>query len=315
MVGRKLVERLAHDGSVGGAPISRLTLVDLVDPPLLGDRVVADLSEPGVAADLVEDRPDLIFHLAAVVSGEAEADLEKGYRVNLDGTRSLLDAVRERRRRVPSAGRLHLVDRGVRRAVPGGDRRRPPRPTPLTSYGTQKAIGELLLSDYTPPRLRRRRRASGCRRSASGPGSPNRAASGFFSSIIREPLNGQEAVLPVPDDVRHWFASPRAAVGFLVHAADARRRRARHRSVPDDARGLGDRGRADRGAAPRRRRRGRPPDPARARRDDHADRRRLAGPRSTRAARSSSASVRRRTSTRSSASTSRTSSAAASEPE
>ena len=92
MVGRKLVERIAHDGSVGGAPISRLTLVDLVEPPPLGDRVVADLSEPGVAADLLEDRPDLIVHLAAVVSGEAEADLDKGYRVNLEGTRSLFDA-------------------------------------------------------------------------------------------------------------------------------------------------------------------------------------------------------------------------------
>ncbi len=94
------------------------------------------------------------------------------------------------------------------------------RPTPLTSYGTQKAIGELLLSDYT-----RRGFVDGvgirlptiCVR----PGTPNRAASGFFSSIIREPLNGQEAVLPVPDDVRHWHASPRAAVDFLA----ARRRR------------------------------------------------------------------------------------------
>src|SRR5690606_41021352 len=89
--------------------------------------------------------------------------------------------------------------------------------TPLTSYGTQKAISELLLSDYT-----RRGFFDGigirlptiCIR----PGKPNKAASGFFSNILREPLSGQEAVLPVPDDVRHWFASPRSAVGFLIHA-------------------------------------------------------------------------------------------------
>jgi nucleoside-diphosphate-sugar epimerase len=90
--------------------------------------------------------------------------------------------------------------------------------TPPTSYGTQKAIVELLLSDYS-----RRGFLDGvgirlptiCVR----PGKPNLAASGFFSSIVREPLNGKEAVLPVPDDVRHWFASPRAAVGFLLHSA------------------------------------------------------------------------------------------------
>ena len=90
--------------------------------------------------------------------------------------------------------------------------------TPLSSYGTQKAIGELLVADYS-----RRGFIDGiglrlptvCVR----PGKPNKAASGFFSGIIREPLNGQEAVLPVPTDLRHWFASPRAAVGYLMHAA------------------------------------------------------------------------------------------------
>jgi len=91
--------------------------------------------------------------------------------------------------------------------------------TPLTSYGTQKAIGELLLADYT-----RRGFLDGIGirlpTIVVRPGKPNKAASGFFSSIIREPLNGQEAVLPVSEDVRHWFASPRAAVGFLLHAAD-----------------------------------------------------------------------------------------------
>jgi nucleoside-diphosphate-sugar epimerase len=167
----------------------------------------------------VAERPDVIFHLAAIVSGEAEADFDKGYRINMDGTRYLLEAVRH-------AG---MTDRYVPRvvftssiAVFGA-----PFPeaiddtfftTPLTSYGTQKAIGELLLADYS-----RRGFLDGvgirlptiCIR----PGAPNKAASGFFSNILREPLVGQPAVLPVDEDVRHWHASPRAAVGFLLHAA------------------------------------------------------------------------------------------------
>jgi D-erythronate 2-dehydrogenase len=223
MLGRKLVERLARDDVLGGERVSAVTLVDVVDVRRPGDAgfevetVVADLAERRVAGDLVASRPDVIFHLAAVVSGEAEADFEKGYRVNVDGMRFLLDAMRE----LGGAYHPRLVFASSI-AVFGA-----PFPlvigdefctTPLTSYGTQKAICELLMSDYT-----RRGFVDGigirlptiCVR----PGKPNRAASGFFSSIIREPLNGNEAVLPVPEAVRHWFASPRAAVGFLLHAA------------------------------------------------------------------------------------------------
>jgi nucleoside-diphosphate-sugar epimerase len=181
--------------------------------------VAGDLATPGEADHLIEDRPELIFHLAAVVSGEAEADFDKGYRVNLDGTRALLDAVRA----------AHLADGYHPRlvvtssiAVYGAPLPQPiPEDfvqAPLTSYGTQMAIGELLLADYT-----RRGFVDGigirlptiCIR----PGAPNKAASGFFSSILREPLVGQEAVLPVPETVRHWHASPRSAVEFLVRAA------------------------------------------------------------------------------------------------
>ena len=213
MVGHKLVERLVRDGEIGDAPISRLTLVDLVEPsaeaPFPVEHVAADLSEPGAAIRVVASRPKLIFHLAAVVSGEAEADFEKGYRVNLDGTRALFDAAREYCPRVVFSSSIAVFGAPFPETI-GDDY----RSTPLTSYGAQKAIGELLLSDYS-----RRRLLDGvgvrlptiCVR----PGPPNRAASGFFSGIIREPLNGQDAVLPVPDDVRHWFASPRAAVGFL----------------------------------------------------------------------------------------------------
>jgi nucleoside-diphosphate-sugar epimerase len=222
MVGRKLTERLVLDGSLGGAPIDRLTLADVVPPvvpdePAFGVAVVeVDVADPRDADTLVADRPDVVFHLAAVVSGEAEADFEKGYRVNVDGTRLLLEAIRADRRYCPRLVFASTI------AVFGG-----PFPdeigedfhaTPLTSYGTQKAVCELLLNDYT-----RRgfvdavgiRLPTICVR----PGAPNLAASGFFSGIIREPLNGREAVLPVPADVRHWHASPRAAVEFLLRAA------------------------------------------------------------------------------------------------
>ena len=203
MLGRRLAERLAGE--------AELTLVDVAPPNRL------DISEPGVADSVVSARPDAIFHLAAVVSGEAEDDLEKGYRVNLDGMRRLLDAIRTAgdgyRPRVVFASSIAVFGPPFPEAI--GDEL---APAPRTSYGTQKAICELLLADYT-----RRGFLDGialrlptiCVR----PGPPNRAASGFFSSIIREPLAGREAILPVPDDVRHWFASPRAAVEFLVHAA------------------------------------------------------------------------------------------------
>jgi D-erythronate 2-dehydrogenase len=223
MLGRKLAERLERDGVLGGERVSHVSLADVVEPGRLAgvgfcvETVVADLAEQGVADDLVTSRPDVIFHLAAVVSGEAEADLEKGYRVNLDGTRLLFDAVRRLdlgyRPRLVFASSIAVFGAPVPEVI-GDDY----CTAPLTSYGTQKAIGELLLSDYT-----RRGFLDGigirlptiCVR----PGKPNRAASGFFSSIIREPLNGQEAVLPVSDEVRHWFASPRAAVDFLLRAA------------------------------------------------------------------------------------------------
>lgn len=223
MIGTKLTERLIKDGGLGGGPIDRLSLFDFVEPalpsgvPFRIDTWDADLAEPGVAEELVAQRPDVIFHLAAIVSGEAEADFDKGYRVNLDGTRQLFEAIR----RVGDGYCPRLVFTSSI-AVFGA-----PFPdaigdeffeTPLTSYGTQKAMSELLLSDYT-----RRGFIDGigirlptiCVR----PGKPNKAASGFFSGIIREPLAGQEAILPVGEDVRHWHASPRSAVGFLIHAA------------------------------------------------------------------------------------------------
>lgn len=221
MIGQKLLRRLATDGHLGGREISAVIGCDAVPtaPPecqFTFKCIVGDLSNPATSPVLVAERPDVVFHLAAVVSGEAEADFAKGYRINLEGSRFLFDAIAAESDYCPRVVFTSSI------AVFGA-----PYPdaigdefhlTPLTSYGTQKAIAELLLADFT-----RRKMMDGvgirlptiCVR----PGRPNKAASGFFSNIIREPLAGKEAVLPVSDNVRHWHASPRAAVNFLVHAA------------------------------------------------------------------------------------------------
>jgi nucleoside-diphosphate-sugar epimerase len=223
MIGRKLTDRLAKDGGLNGKRIDKLTLFDVV-PPLDAtsfagqmEMVAADLSEPGKATRAVEGRPDVIFHLAGVVSGEAELDFDKGYHVNLDGTRALLEAVRAAgdgyRPRLVYTSSIAVFGAPFPHAIPDDFHL-----TPLTSYGAQKAIGETLLADYT-----RRGFCEGVGIRLPSivvrPGKPNKAASGFFSGIIREPLAGLEAVLPVKESVVHTHASPRAAIGFLIHAA------------------------------------------------------------------------------------------------
>jgi len=226
MIGRKLTERFALSGRLGSHDITELTLADIVStekPAGFAGKVTAaalDIGDPGAAARVIAARPDVIFHLAAIVSGEAEVDFEKGYRINLDGTRHILEAVRREGVKSPYRPRFVLASSIAVFGAPFPERIGDDFfTTPLTSYGTQKAISELLLCDYT-----RRGFLDGiairlptiCIR----PGKPNKAASGFFSNILREPLAGQEAVLPVAETVRHWHASPRAAVGFLVHAAE-----------------------------------------------------------------------------------------------
>lgn len=226
MVGRKLTQRLVSGGSLRDGTISSLLLADVVaaDRPagFNGETVVqtGDLSARSEIDRLVAARPDVIFHLAAIVSGEAEQDFDKGYRINMDGMRHLLEAIRAAN---AAEGYLPRLVFTSSIAVFGA-----PFPetipeeyfhTPLTSYGTQKEISELLLADYS-----RKGFVDGigirlptiCVR----PGTPNKAASGFFSNIIREPLVEKEAILPVPDTVRHWHASPRSAIGFLIHAAN-----------------------------------------------------------------------------------------------
>ena len=225
MIGRKLVERLVQDKTLGGVPIESLTLVDVVDSPIPTGApkatrpIVADFSEKGVAHTLIQDRPDVIFHLAAIVSGDAEANFEKGYRINFNGSWSLLEAIRQEGEKNPYKPRFVFASTLAVFGPPFPDSIPDDfAPTPTTSYGTQKAMTELLLADYS-----RKGYVDGvgvrlptiCIR----PGKPNKAASSFFSGILREPLAGQEAPLPVGDDVRHWFASPRAAVGFFITAA------------------------------------------------------------------------------------------------
>ncbi len=225
MLGKKLAAHLAADEGALGISVGRLTLVDIDDataPQRMLDAthvVSGDFSAAGFAEKLMERRPDIIFHLAAIVSGEAEADFKRGYRINLDGTRQLFEAIRLEGNKCPYVPRVILASSIAVFGAPFPDKIEDEFfSTPLTSYGTQKAICELLLSDYSRKGIFEGiglRLPTICIR----PGKPNKAASGFFSNILREPLAGKEAVLPVDESVRHWFASPRAAIGFMLNAA------------------------------------------------------------------------------------------------
>jgi D-erythronate 2-dehydrogenase len=223
MIGRKLTARLAAARALNDRPIDKLTLLDVTAPPSAEncsahvEVAAADIAEPQTAVAAVAGRPDVIFHLAAVVSAEAELDFEKGMRVNFEGSRALLEAIRiaggSYRPRVIFASSIAVFGAPFPPAIPDDFAL-----TPLTSYGTQKAMIELMLADCSRHGFLD---GVGIRlpNIVVRPGKPNKAASGFFSSIIREPLNGEEAVLPVDESVRNWHASPRAAIEFLIHAA------------------------------------------------------------------------------------------------
>lgn len=223
MVGQKLARAIAETG-LEGVSDPQVTLFDLGFPEPgapAARRVTGTLTDAGAVKGAIAARPAIIFHLAAIVSGEAEADFDKGWDVNMMAFRHFLEAVRAEHMASGETWVPKIVFTSSI-AVFG-----PPYPdkigdeflcAPQTSYGAQKAISELMLADY----IRKGfcdgmsiRLPTICVR----PGKPNLAASSFFSGIIREPLNGQEAILPVPGDVRHWHASPRAAAGFLRHAA------------------------------------------------------------------------------------------------
>lgn len=226
MLGRKLAASLARRATLGTRPIRSLTLSDVTEPGKPSEARVddiacvgVDLVEPHAAERLVEGRPDVIFHLAAIVSGEAEADFAKGYAINLDASRGLLEAIRRAnetrtyRPRIVYASSIAVFGAPFPATIDDEF-----LTAPSTSYGTQKAIVELLLNDFSRREIVDAvsiRLPTICVR----PGAPNAAASGFFSNIIREPLRGRAARLPVDPSVRHWFASPRSAVGFLERAA------------------------------------------------------------------------------------------------
>src|SRR5919107_526859 len=222
-IGRRLAMAVLRSGAVmvdDGAPrpFERMTLFDSVpaeDLPRDGriEVVTGDITDAG-AVQRVAAPADVVWHLAAVVSAAAEADFDLGYRVNVDGTRTLLEALR-------GTGRRPRVVFASSFAVYGGDL--PPvvgdefHPVPQSSYGAQKAIGELLVSDYA-------RKGFVDGRSLRlptivvRPGKPNKAASTWASSILREPLQGQEAVCPVPPETSMWMLSPRRVVDAFIHA-------------------------------------------------------------------------------------------------
>jgi D-erythronate 2-dehydrogenase len=188
--------------------------------PLPEDRrlrpVTGDITNRKTVRGVITAGTDSLFHLAAVVSGEAEADTDLGYRVNLDGTRVVLDACRALRTcpRLVFASSLAVYGGALPPAV-GDDTAL----TPETSYGTQKAIGELLVNDYSRKGFVDGR-AVRLPTVVVRPGRPNRAASTFASSIIREPLSGREAVCPVSPDTVMALASPRRVVDALLRAHD-----------------------------------------------------------------------------------------------
>lgn len=219
MLGQKLAAELLAQG-LGGRRVAHLLSVDRSAPadggfaPRMECRAF-DIVRDDPTALFQEWRPDVVFHLAAVVSGEAEADFDLGYAVNVEGTRRLLEAFRhlDWAPRLVFASSLAVYGGALPPVVPDDF-----APAPQSSYGAQKAIGELYVGDYA-----RKGFVDGISVRLPTvivrPGAPNRAASGFLSSIVREPLAGQSAVLPVPGDTGVWVASPETAVGTLLHAA------------------------------------------------------------------------------------------------
>lgn len=218
-LGRKLAQRLAKDGQLGGQPIEGLTLFDLTPPPSLPAPfpvrcLGGDVSDPGAVAAAIPPGTRVVVHLAAVVSAQAEADFDLGLRVNVQGTLAVLQACRA----LPAPPRVVFTSSvasfsGGQDAVLPDDARQ----LPANSYGAQKAIGELLLQDAT---RRGMLDAVNIRLPTVTirPGRPNKAASSFVSAILREPLLGLPTELPVGEDFALWICSPRRAVDWFLHA-------------------------------------------------------------------------------------------------
>lgn len=220
-LGRRLATQLLRRGHLIGASggpeaIEQIVLLDLAtahgstDPRLR--TVDGDVADPAVLRDVIDAGTTSVFHLAAVVSGQAEADFDLGMRVNIDASRHLLEACRAtgRRPRVVFTSSVAVYG-GVLPDLVRDDTALKPR----SSYGVQKAIAELLLADYHRKGFVDGR-ALRLPTVSVRPGRPNKAASSFASGIIREPLNGEDAVCPVPLQTRLWLLSPRRAVEALI---------------------------------------------------------------------------------------------------
>ncbi len=222
-LGQRLAARLLARGELRGEAVQRLTLVDQLEPPCPPSDTVdveglaLDITEPGALDSVLDARPHVVYHLAAVVSSAAEADLDLGMEVNFDATRALLEGCRER----GLANTRLIMASSV--AAYGGE-----LPAvlddmtalqPQNSYGTQKAMCELLINDYS-----RRGLVDGCVLRLPTiivrPGRPNAAASSFASSILREPLNDEEAICPVAPSLELFVMSPAKVIEALVHGAE-----------------------------------------------------------------------------------------------
>lgn len=230
-LGRKLARRLAAEGQLGGQPIRGLTLFDLAEPPAPSFSsatpfpvrcLAGDVADPAQVAAAIPPGTRVVVHLAAVVSAAAEADLDLGLRVNLQGTLAVLQACRALAEGPRAAGATppRVVFASSVASFGGGQDAVLPddaRQLPGNSYGAQKAIGELLLQDATRRGLMD---AVSLRLPTVviRPGRPNKAASSFVSSILREPLLGLPAELPVGEDFAVWICSPKRAVDWLLHA-------------------------------------------------------------------------------------------------
>jgi D-erythronate 2-dehydrogenase len=214
-----LGQRLAKALLNSSINFDELVLVDMVVPPNPGDMSVScmqmDLSEDGAAKKIINDRTDIVFHLAAIVSSHAEKDFDLGWKVNLDITRQLLEACRQQNENIRFVFASSLAVYGGKLPAIVNDST---VVTPGSSYGTQKAIGELLVNDYTRKKFvdgRVLRLPTICVR----PGKPNQAASSFVSSIIREPINGDQAICPVSPDLALWLSSPDTIIENIIKAA------------------------------------------------------------------------------------------------
>jgi nucleoside-diphosphate-sugar epimerase len=224
-LGRRLAEALLERGVLRGAdgrdaPIDRITLVDVATAPGFADdrihQITGDVADRQLLERAVDGATTSVFHLAAVVSGQAEADFDLGMRVNLDASRHLLEVCRHHghRPRLVFTSSVAVYGGDLPADVPDSL-----AVTPQTSYGTQKAMAELLINDYTRRGFvdgRSLRLPTICVR----PGRPNAAASSFASGIIREPLNGETSRCPVSAATAVWLLSPRTAIECFIAAHD-----------------------------------------------------------------------------------------------